>query len=340
MTDPAAESSPQRPGRTSPARVLVSVGVTLACLGVLVRLVDVPALLSTIGSANILLILLAVAIRCADRIAMIGKWFPLLRVQVPGARFGVAARAYIVSGLTIYIIPISVGSDVVRAAMLGRGERVTPEVSASIIAERLLGLVATGILSVVALVLAVRASLDLTVLLPWALTAIVVGLVALLAPLASPVSGRISRWLARIHRLPGVGFVTKLAVAYRVYGKHRMLLFLVGVASVLEQLVAPLFMWIVAVALDIPVTLPMLLVAAPLALFAARIPPSVGGIGVTEGSVVYLLSLFGIPLEQALALSLVGRAIDILVVALPGAVLWRDLGRAPALRTGSGGAAP
>lgn len=327
------------PAKRSPvAKTLISATVTVACLVFLLRLVDVQALLSTIGSANLALIALAVAIRCLDRLVMIAKWFPLLRVQLPKARFGSAARAYLVSGLANYVVPLAVGSDVLRAAMLGRGDKNTPEVSASIIAERLLGMAASGILSLVALLIAVRASLDLTFLLPWTAAAIAVGLVALLMPLIGPLGDRASKWLQRFRHLPTGGFVAKLARAYRVYGSHKALLAGVGMASVMEQLLPVVFGWVNAKALGIPITLPMLLVAVPLALFAARIPPSIGGIGVTEGSMVYLLGLFGIPVEQALALSLVGRSIDILVVAGPGAILWRDIFRDPGRPSGANAA--
>jgi uncharacterized protein (TIRG00374 family) len=335
--DRLTTSSPTRARRSTAKRTIVSVAVTLVCLWILLRLVDIPALLAIIGSASLPLILLAVAIRCADRVVMIGKWFPLLRVQLPGARFGTAARAYIVSGLANYLVPLSVGSDVLRAAMLGRGEGVIPEVGASIIAERLLGLAATGILSLLALVIAVRSSLDLTFLFPWAIAAIALGFVALLAPTIGPFTDLLSRWLGRFRHVPAAGFVAKLALSYRVYGSHRMLLALVGAASVLEQLTPVLFAYVIATALGISVTVPMLLVAVPLALFAARIPPSIGGIGIAEGSMVYLLSLFGIPVEQALAMTLIGRSIDILVVAVPGAVLWRDILRAPPIKPGAAG---
>jgi len=306
-------------------RRLASVVVTLVCLGVLLKVANFHNLVAIILSANIVLVLAAVLLRAADRLVMIAKWFPLLRVQLPKVTFITAARAYIASGIAHYLLPVSVGADVVRATTLGRNEQSIPGVSASIIAERLLGMAATGCLCLVALFVAMRASIDVTFLFPWALLAITLGLLALLAPLVGPFAEPVLRWLGRFRHRQAAGFLERLAIAYRAYRNHGGLLIRVGLISLAEQLFPVIIAGTVALSLGIPVTLPMLVVAVPLALFAARLPVSIAGIGIAEGAMVYLLGLFGVPVEQALALSLVTRAVDILVVAVPGALLWKNL---------------
>ena len=312
---------------SSAARRLLSVLVTLGCLAVLARIVNLRELGTVLASANVLLLLVAVLARVFDRLVMIGKWFPLLRVQLPDVSLWHATRAYIVSGLAVYLVPISVGADVIRAATLGRDEKAVPEVGASIIAERLLGFAATGLLSLVSLYVAFAMSVKLTFVLPWALAAIVLGLVALVAPFSQRLSSWALRSIESLHWIPGRGFVGKMAMAYRVYGNHPRLLLGVGMASLFEQFLPVVIAWFIALALGISVTFPMLMAAMPLALFAGRVPVSFGGIGVTEGAIVYLLGLFGVPVVEALALSLVGRAIDILVVSVPGAFMWKEMVR-------------
>ena len=198
-------------------------------------------------------------------------------MQVPKVTFITAARAYLASGIAHYLLPFSVGADVIRATTLGRNEQAIPGVTASIIAERLLGMVATGCLCLVALFVAMRTSIDLTVLFPWALLAITLGLLALLAPLVGPFADPLLLWLGRFRHRPAAGFLEKLAIAYRAYRNHAGLLVLVGMISVAEQLFPVIIAGTVALSLRIPVTLPMLLVAVPLALFAARLPLSIGG---------------------------------------------------------------
>ncbi len=47
-----------------------------------------------------------------------------------------------------------------------------------------------------------------------------------------------------------------------------------------------------------------------------------GGLGVQEGGFVLICALFGIPPEQAIALSLIRRVRDI-ILGVPGLVAWR-----------------
>ena len=69
-----------------------------------------------------------------------------------------------------------------------------------------------------------------------------------------------------------------------------------------------------------------LIIATPLALFVARLPVAVAGIGVLEGALVFLLGLFGVPAVAAISIALAGRVVDI-IAALPGAFLWADVAK-------------
>jgi hypothetical protein len=82
--------------------------------------------------------------------------------------------------------------------------------------------------------------------------------------------------------------------------------------------------WILAVALGTSITLPMLLVVTPIMLVLVRLPLSIWGLGIAEGSLAFLLALlYQVPPPQAVALMLASRFVEI-CVALPGLVLWRQ----------------
>ncbi len=162
-------------------------------------------------------------------------------------------------------------------------------------------------------------------MLPWALIAIAVGIAALVLPSNRWFSERVSRSLGSRYFSSVARFLRKFGGAFGLYRDHPVLLLWIGLASVVEQLFPILVMWLLGLALGLPVDLAMLVVVMPLTLFAARLPISAGGVGVAEGSIVYLLGLFGIPLPEAVALSALGRVVDILVVAVPGAFLWHHL---------------
>lgn len=297
----------------------------VALLLLLAWMVDLHALARTIASADPVLLLLAVGVSLADRALMIVKWYPLLHVQVASISFWHAARAYLASGFASVVLPASVGADLLRAVALGRRDGAVMEVGASIVAERLLGMVASAVPTLIALALALRSSVSLDVLLPWALASLGIAVLALLFLVSGAAMPLLDRLVGS--RRPGgrwLRVVNRFAVAYTTYRRHPGILVRMGLLALLEQGVPILVVWIVSLALGLTVPVRLLLVAVPLTLFVARLPITVAAIGVGEGAMVYILGLFGVPAVDALALALTSR-IPELMALLPGAVLWYEL---------------
>ena len=100
---------------------------------------------------------------------MIGKWYPLLKVQGLDIPLAQATRVYLAASFASLFLPTSVGADIVRTLALGGERRATLEVGASIVVERMLGLAASVILCTSVLVLALWQAFPLGFLLPWIL---------------------------------------------------------------------------------------------------------------------------------------------------------------------------
>jgi hypothetical protein len=233
---------------------------------------------------------------------------------------------YVAAGFANYFLPLSAGADVLRAWTLGRRFGDTAGIMASIVAERLLGLIALSVVCLFSLMIAIRSHAQLGILLPWALASIVLGAAIFLAPLLVGSSARFKAW-ATARGEPGrmQRFARKSLGAYAAYRHEPGVLAGTGVLSVLEQCFPIVGVWLLARALGIPITFPMLVVAMPLVLFAARLPISFGGVGVAEGALVFILGLYGASVTDVAALALFSRLVDVIVVALPGAFLWREL---------------
>jgi uncharacterized membrane protein YbhN (UPF0104 family) len=304
---------------------LLRVAITAALVFLLFRLVDLREMGRLLAAAKPAPVLLGVALTLCDRALMFGKWFPLLRARLPSAPVLPAARAYLASGLAQFLLPVTVGADVLRAAAVGRSQKAVAAVGASIVAERLLGLFASGLLSAAAFAFAVRENLPLGYLIPWAACSIGISALVLLLPFGRFGIGLMRRAGEELPDRGWVRFLRRLAQGYVAYRTRPGLLLLVGILSILEQCVPILIMGLCAMALDITVTAPVLIVTMPLALFVSRLPISIAGIGVGEAAIVYLLGLFSISTTDALAMALLCRAIDVPVMTLPGLFLWRDL---------------
>jgi uncharacterized protein (TIRG00374 family) len=297
---------------------------TAVLLALVLRLLDWSTLLELLGSANPLLLALAFLVAVADRVLMFGKWFPLLRAQVPDFPLGRAGRGYFAASVGIILLPASGGADLLRAVGLGRRSGQVARLAASVVAERILGLAATGVAAAVALALAPVAGLDIYGRGTW------IGLIALLSGLALilPVTEWgprvVERFFARYrhHRLGES--LHRFSVACAVYRKHKPVWYAVWLLSIIEQFVPVVMLWLVALSLGVAVPFVALLVTVPLTMLAVRLPITMAGLGVFEGGLVYLLGHLGTDPTHALAIALGSRVVGFAVL-LPGVVWWREL---------------
>lgn len=297
--------------------------VTALLLILVLRSVDVGRAADLLLAGSLPLAALAVAIFVLDRLVMAAKWYPLLHIQTPEVSPAAAVRAYFAASLAGTFLPTSVGSDVLRAVGLGRPRHKVAEIGVSIVLERLLGIAAACLLALVAIAVASTRS-ELTVLVPWAVLALVAAGVAGVAPFSRKLRSLPVALYQRFPGLPGKGALQRVDRAYTVYGRHRKVVLGVAAATLLEQLVPVLQFGVLSHALGSFPGIEALIVAVPLAMLISRLPVAVASLGVLEGSLVVLLGLYGTPAEVALALAFAYRIV-ILLAVLPGALFWSDL---------------
>lgn len=300
--------------------------VSLGLVGLLLWIVDIGGVVGVLIEADLLLIAAAVGFFLVDRLLMIFKWLPLLRIQLPGVSAVRAGKAYFASSFAALMLPASIGGDVLRSIGLGRDRSAVLEVGVSVVVERVLGTAAAGIVAVLVLWIAWRASVPVGFLLPWALLCAGLGIAVILLPFSRGGMGLLRRTVRRF----GIGrwssLLGRLGTAYAVYSGFPRTIVVVGLLSVVEQFVPVLVFWAASLALGLSIPFTGLVVSVPLALFAARLPISVAGIGVLEGGLIFLLGLFAVAPDHALSLALVSRVVE-LVALLPGALWWTEITR-------------
>lgn len=313
-----AQGQPVPPRRGGRRSFWIRAAITVVLVGFLISLVDLGEIGAILVRARPSLIVAAVAVALADRLLMIGKWYPLLRIQVPTplVRAGVV---YMASSFASIALPASVGGDALRMVALGRQRKATLEVGASIVAERILGMVATALVAPVALLLAAHAGVPLGYLLPWALLAVVIAVAGLIVPLWAAHSRMAKALFKRAGDRAWVRALRKFTNALAAYSEHPGVLVSVGALSVIEQVFPVLVLALASHALSLELSIVAIAVTVPLTSLLDRLPISVAGWGVTEGSFAFLLGLFGAPPEQAVALALAGRVVG-MISASPGLV--------------------
>jgi uncharacterized protein (TIRG00374 family) len=291
-------------------------------VALMVHFLDLHATLQAFNNLEPVAIALTVVLYLLDRFSMAHKWNILLRARNVWLSHWAAFRIYLASGFVGYVIPASVGSDVFRAARLSIAGRSASKVSATIVLERVLGLLAILTLSSVGLVFVVlQGRDDLLPLLGAVLAALLVGTVLT----GMSMSERLYRVLRHAtRRFAGNRIVKMLHALHDEYvslSKGIRPLFVFFVLSIVNQLIQALMFVPVLVSLGIDVNLLALFAVLPLSKAFIQLMPIPAGIGVAEGAQVVALSLAHVPAAQALAVALVLRAID-LSMLLPAGVAY------------------
>jgi uncharacterized membrane protein YbhN (UPF0104 family) len=315
------------------AWLLARVGVSGALIGWLLCRVDpviVARQMSEIGLASVLAIL---ALQLLNTALKSYKWQRLLLadgIRVPHSE---AFASYMISTFFSVFLPSSIGGDAVRAIDLARRSGRGVATATSVVADRVLGFAAIGLVGLLALaagwaeVLAPR--------LRWTGAALYAGVLAGSAALFHGWPLRLLQnvGLDRLPRLQrAVGTVAESIGAYRGSGRLAELLLL----SVAAQAIVVVAVYLIGRSLRIEVPLSYFFVIVPLVGLVEAIPVSVYGIGLRDVSYAYLLGLVGVPRAQALSLSLLYVLLT-LFYALFGAVAFALRGSAaPAQRARTG----
>src|SRR4029453_14704753 len=109
----------------------------------------------------------AVLLVFIDRALMAWRWMDLLCALTPGSRppFGVVLRTFFVSTFVGSFLP-SIGGDAYRAYALSRYDVRLSESAASVLMDRILGVLGIAVLGVGAVILGPRAAVGQAILVP------------------------------------------------------------------------------------------------------------------------------------------------------------------------------
>jgi uncharacterized membrane protein YbhN (UPF0104 family) len=323
----AAEHAGSPPGR--PARRLLGWALAVAILAGCLLLIDpgeIAAALRHLSLAELAVLLLLATL---DRLLMGLRWGVLLRlagVRLPLLR---AVRLFYQASAVGTLLPTHLGGDLLRGWWAVRGGAAGHPVAASLVMERLLGLVSAANWAVLgAVLLAVRHAPGRA----WAWAGL--GLLAALAgnglfalSLSRRSHGLVRRGLGRLGGSGPARLARRFHAAYAVYGRDRRGLLAAAGLAVAEHGVQMLLVLAIARSLDVAAGPVVLLAAAALFLLVLRLPLAPDGWGVGELSAVGLLGLAGVGAATAFSVSLVNHAVLMLALA-PGLLLllagrWR-----------------
>jgi glycosyltransferase 2 family protein len=306
----------------------VKIAISLALLAYLLITADLPALFNRVRNGDPLLLAAAVAIYLVMLLISMWRWHLLLRAQGFTTPFGPLSASYLVATFFNNFLPSNIGGDLIRVRDSARliGSRTT---SLAVVAiDRILGFAALYLLAAGAYVLGgplVRhlagARLVIfglgTVFLALSVIFFQPGIAGRLMGLSG-----LNAWdFAR-------GRFEVVQGAVHVYRRKVGTVWLAFVASLALQALVVCYFYTVAHGLRIPLGLSACFLMVPLCSLVQALPISFNGWGVREGLFIVYFGQVGLARDSALAFSLVGAGLVVLL-SLSGAVVWAGRSSAP-----------
>jgi uncharacterized protein (TIRG00374 family) len=273
------------------------------------------------ASADLRWIGLAIALVLADRTLMAYRWLVLLCVLTPGTRpsFGAVVRVFFVSTFVGTFLP-SVGGDLYRAYSLARLRVSGLESAASVLMDRVLGVLSILIMGVGALFVAHDLPLGRGVFITLGLAAAGCAVAAILV-FSDRVEAIAQSQVSRLPSSRAQRLAAGLLDAMRRYSRfHGELVNVLGV-SIVVQALRILQAYCLGRALGIAAPPTVYFVLIPIALLIMLLPITVNGLGTGQAAFVALFGQIGVPSAQAFALSILFIALGV-VGNLPGGVLY------------------
>ncbi len=316
----------KRPTAGGALRALVAVALTV----VVFWKSDPPAILAAAAGADLRPIGIAALLVLADRTLMAYRWLVLLRpfTGPAGPRLSVVMRIFFVSTFVGTFLPASVGGDAVRAFALSRRGVSGSGAVASVLMDRMLGVLSILIMAVAGLFIVRRLASDPIVVASLAVTTAVCVVAAVLV--FSSRAETAGRWVCE--RLPWVRLRqigVKLIEAMQQYAVRRGDLVNVLLGSIGVQVLRVIQAYYLGLALGIAMPLGLYFAFIPLILLVMLLPVTVNGLGTSQAAFVWFFGQAGVGRPEAFALSVLFVALGV-VGNLPGGLLYATGGMNPA----------
>jgi len=299
-------------------RVGLGTIVSAVVLAALLWFTDPTQIWHTLSAADIRWVVAAMIVNIATVPVMAWRWQLLLRAKRIVVPIGWLTRTYFVALFLGQFLPAAVGGDAVRAVELGRRTHEAPEAVASVLIDRLVGVVSLVALAVVAYTASGGSGRPEVVAAETMFGLAAVTILSLL--FSARLRGLAARWLEP--RVAG----RQLAAGQRFYDalheyrEHRRTLAAVCGLALGVQVVRLGTIWMLVQALGLDVPVSEIFATGPVLFAALILPVSLNGIGVREAVFVSFLR-DSTTAEQAIALGVAFLAVGTATALVGAAIL-------------------
>ena len=303
------------------------VAVSVALLAYLFSTTDLTALKERVRTGDTFLLVLAMALYGLIIAISIWRWKLLLHTQGYRATMSHLSGSYLVATFFNNFLPSNIGGDFIRVRDSSRLTGSTTTSVAVVVIDRILGFGALYVLAVGAYLAGGPSVRGLAGALP---ALVVLGLVfgSLAYIFFRPGTARRAMAGLGLSRIPWARSKFEVVQnAVNVYREEVGAVWAALLGSIALQALVVYYYFNIAKALRIPLPLSACFLMVPLCSLVQALPISFNGWGVRESVFILYFAQVGLPRESAMAFSLVGAGLMVLL-SLSGAVVWTSRGDA------------
>lgn len=306
-------SGTSAPGLSRYRPILLRIVGTLVLFAALILLVDVKQTTRTLGTLRLDTAALAAGLALLSWLIAITKWKLLLR-NIP---FAALARFHFIGMLYNQILPGQIAGEAIKAVRLAKGREDVGKIAASVLVDRLTGLVGLGVVAGAGLLLSPMRIPQLQAIGGMIFLGTLVFTAALFASRLPWLVEFATRKASALEQRPGlVGRAARafhhFLDAWRSYVRDPMLVVASIAFGILFQLIGALIVKVLADGLGVDLSFSDGAWVLGIVSVAILLPVSLGGLGVREFGFVAILGLIGVASPQALSLAIACSAITLL----------------------------
>jgi uncharacterized protein (TIRG00374 family) len=320
------ESVEETPPAQSLARrvvvLLLKAVVSVGLLALLLSRTDTSRLWAYARNASPAWLALALALYTASLFLAAWRWHLLLSAQHVAVRSGWLINSYLVASFFNNFLPSNIGGDVVRIRDTAGPAGSKTVATTVVLMDRGIGLLGLLFIAATGSTIAGISGGHPPVLASLLWMALVGGVAASSFAVMMPRTvTRVLHPLRLIHQEWVEERLGRLTTALEKFRGEPRALLTCFVGAVLVQAVMVAFYAAIVHSMGIPVAAWHLAVIVPVSFVIQMAPVSVNGFGVREATFTFYFSRIGLPVESALAVSLMGAGL-IILFSLSGAVAY------------------
>ncbi len=299
---------------------ILKIGASLTLLWLIFRMVDWKTFKTILVSYNGSYLGFLIGVSLLDRFLMSYKWNFLLRSQGINLPWFFSLRIYMIGNFLANFLPTGVTSDFYRVYRVSSREGATSKVTASVLIERVLGLISLATLALFSLLMVVawRKYGFLWAFIGWVTLFLLVSLLGFFLSIRLQPREWVSRFLPRYN---GAMIFQKLLGLHDSYAEYRgqgQILWVFLCLSFLEQVLLVVRVYLSVLTLNIPIDPVYIFGISPTCHMLAYLPVLISPVGVTEGLYVFFFSKVGISATQTMSFAFLLRVTALLVLMVGG----------------------